>query len=470
MLKTLPFWLLASALVACSAGNDEPETTDYDWTREGSGFAVNGNGDGDARSNGDGDGRSSGDGDARSGIDTSSDDDDDCGSGCQGGNDDGGASSNSGYYAIGLGPIGDDSCHANRNLSAEKICYCDADDSGGCKAALHWKAVPSAKYKIDFEPPKTRLLSGKAKAGHPFQGNRVVDVPAEGRTYKLMFRYARGALANITIIPREPPPPPEPVYYPEGEIESIDDEGYVTGWALDRGHLGASLQLAVYIDGRQTKTMLANEERSDLIDALDLGDIDEAPFGFEYKIPSGYLDAVRHTLKIIITDPERHGRDRRDKVLTQNFRLGQAAPGSCDKDSECATGQRCNEHGACEALPGPLQEFDPESCAHTPDYLRAYFDADAPPIPNDSIFAIEFAPGKHHLAYTWGGAWCYFPGWVYADDPTAKDRSEYVNVTGLETYDFAVFVEKIPTALGCAVPCCRADHYYSIEQGKCVPH
>ncbi|MCA1566015.1 MAG: carbohydrate-binding protein [Acidobacteria bacterium] len=85
-------------------------------------------------------------------------------------------------------------------------------------------------------------------------------------------------------------------WVPQGKIESIDDQGFVKGWAVDPNNPSASVTVRVYIDGQAEanffEQIVAGQERPDLA-SLGYG----TAHGFRVQVPTPLMeDGTQHTL------------------------------------------------------------------------------------------------------------------------------------------------------------------------------
>lgn len=87
-----------------------------------------------------------------------------------------------------------------------------------------------------------------------------------------------------------------PTWAPQGKVESIDDQGFVKGWAVDPNNTSASVTVRVYIDGQAEanffEQVVASEQRPDLA-PLGYG----TAHGFRVQVPTPFMeDGTQHTL------------------------------------------------------------------------------------------------------------------------------------------------------------------------------
>ena len=94
---------------------------------------------------------------------------------------------------------------------------------------------------------------------------------------------------------------------PEGEIEKMDEQGLIAGWAVDRDTPDQPLFIHFFIDGEvkspkgqyfgELQTHLSRPELNARFKTL-------SPHGFQFQIPEKYRDGKRHEIWVYALDSE----------------------------------------------------------------------------------------------------------------------------------------------------------------------
>ncbi len=88
-------------------------------------------------------------------------------------------------------------------------------------------------------------------------------------------------------------------YKPEGHVDEITADGYLTGWNLDRNHPEYTPITQLYIDGIKTKVEMVSDEFLMAVYREDVNKVFGSEFangayGFSYPIPEKYRDGKQH--------------------------------------------------------------------------------------------------------------------------------------------------------------------------------